>query len=91
MNGSSKQGPDGRFPGARLHVEAVPRLPTFPARWTLEDPRGCPYFVFWTTPEGGLEYHVRMVRLADGAVRLFTPDGRAAASGWSVTPAAPWR
>jgi hypothetical protein len=81
MNGSGGRGSDGRFSGPRLHVEAVPRLPIFPARWTLEDPRGRPYFVFWTTPEGELEYHGRMVRLADWAVRLSTPDGKSCRIG----------
>jgi len=42
---------DGRFAGSnRVNVEDVPRLPTFPAAWTLSDPRGRPYFVFWTSP-----------------------------------------
>lgn len=37
---------DGRFAGSnRVNVEDVPRLPTFPAAWTLSDPRGRPYFV----------------------------------------------
>ena len=40
---------DGRFSGARFNVEEIPRLPTFPARWALEDPRRVPYLVFWTT------------------------------------------
>jgi uncharacterized C2H2 Zn-finger protein len=53
---------------------------------TLEDPRGCPYFVFWTTPEGELEYHLRMMRLADGAVRLSTPDGRSCRIGMVRRP-----
>jgi hypothetical protein len=38
----------GRFAGVRYDVESIPRLPTFPARWALEDPRGRPYLVFWT-------------------------------------------
>ena len=65
----------GRFDGTRLHVESVPRLPTFPARWVMEDPRGRPYFVFWINAEGGLSYRVRMVQAADrGAVTLSTPE-----------------
>jgi len=32
----------GRFSGARFDVEQIPRLPTFPARWALDDPRGRP-------------------------------------------------
>jgi len=44
---------DGRFAGSnRVNVEDVPRLPTFPAAWTLSDPRGRPYFV--SVPGGGL-------------------------------------
>ena len=27
----------GRFDGVRVNVDQVPRLPMFPARWTLED------------------------------------------------------
>ena len=30
---------DGRFMGPRANVEGVPRLPSFPASWALEDPR----------------------------------------------------
>jgi hypothetical protein len=56
-------------------VESVPRLPTFPARWTLEDPRRQPYFVFWTTPAGKLSYHLRMVHLDATTVRVSTPEG----------------
>src|SRR5882724_1373162 len=37
----------GRFSGARTNVEDMPRLPTFAARWTVEDRRGRPYIVFW--------------------------------------------
>lgn len=51
--GQDRQG-DGRFAGARLDVESVPRLPTFPVRWTLEDPRGRPSFVFWTVSVPGI-------------------------------------
>jgi hypothetical protein len=33
------------------------RLPTFPARWVLGNPRRRAYFVFWTTEyDGELEY-----------------------------------
>jgi hypothetical protein len=49
--GNSQPGHDGRFEGAyRVNVEDVPRRPAFPAAWTLSDPRGRPYFVFWTSP-----------------------------------------
>ncbi len=43
---------DGRFSGPRVNVEQVPRLPTFPARWVLEDPRKRPYLVFWESDDG---------------------------------------
>jgi len=76
MNGSGTRDHEGRFSGARLHVEAVPRLPAFPARWTLEDPRGRPYFVFWTASDGTLSYHLQMARLDAATVRLSTPEGR---------------
>jgi hypothetical protein len=82
MNGSGRsgrdgsRGSDGRFSGARLHVEAVPRLPTFPARWTLEDPRGRPYFVFWTDRGGELSHHVRMATLGEDAVLVSRPDDK---------------
>lgn len=75
--GNQGRDSDGRFAGAyRVNVESVPRLPIFPARWTLEDPRGRPYFVFWTSPEGVLSYAVRMERSEQGkAIQLSTPDG----------------
>ena len=38
----------------RVNVDRVPRLPTFPARWVLEDPRSRSYFVFWSDPGGKL-------------------------------------
>lgn len=44
---------DGRFTGPRVNVDKVPRLPTFPARWALEDPRRRPYLVFWRSSDGG--------------------------------------
>jgi len=76
MNGGGRRDPNGRFCGSRLHVEAVPRLPTFPARWALEDPRRLPYFVFWVRPHDGLlSFHVRMVCLDAETVRLSTPEG----------------
>jgi len=49
-----RRDPDGRFAGARRNVEGVPRLPTFPLRWVLDDRRRCPYFVFWTSDDGDL-------------------------------------
>ncbi len=67
---------DGRFSGARFNVEEIPRLPTFPARWTLQDPRRLPYLVFWTTEGGSLCYPLRMQRIDSGkAVRVTKPSG----------------
>ena len=68
---------DGRFAGSnRVNVEDVPRLPTFPAAWTLADPRGRPYFVFWTSPhDGTLTRVLRMESVQQGAaVQLTIPD-----------------
>ena len=66
----------GRFSGARFNVEEIPRLPTFPARWALEDPRRVPYLVFWTTEGGSLCYPLRMQRIDEGkAVRVTKPSG----------------
>src|SRR5260370_28981213 len=68
---------DGRFAGSnRVNVEDVPRLPTFPAAWTLADPRGRPYFVFWTSPhDGTLTRILRMESVQQGAaVQLTIPD-----------------
>jgi hypothetical protein len=75
--GNSQQGHDGRFDGAyRVNVEDVPRLPTFPAAWTLADPRGRPYFVFWTSPfDGAVTRVLRMESVPQGtAVQLTIPD-----------------
>jgi hypothetical protein len=52
-------------------VESVPRLPTFPARWALTDPRRRPYFVFWTSDDGDLEYCLKMAQSEDGAAVLI--------------------
>jgi hypothetical protein len=67
----------GRFEGAyRVDVEDVPRLPTFPAAWTLSDPRGRPYLVFWVSPhDGTLTRVLRMESVQQGAaVQLTIPD-----------------
>ena len=66
--GNKQQGYGGRFEGAyRVDVEDVPRLPTFPAAWTLSDPRGRPYFVFWTSPhDGTLTRILRMESVQQG-------------------------
>src|SRR5262245_39223869 len=79
MNGGKARTRDGggRFYGARLDVEAVPRLPTFPARWALEDPRERTYLVFWTDEGSGLEYPIGMkAEPGHDAVRIFDPAGR---------------
>ncbi len=38
----------------------MPRLPTFPARWVLEDPRQRSYLVFWVSADGGTGYALKM-------------------------------
>ena len=60
----------------RVDVEDVPRLPTFPAAWTLADPRGRPYFVFWTSPlDDTLTRVLRMESAQQGAaVQVTIPD-----------------
>jgi hypothetical protein len=79
MNGKEKpnRGAGGRFLGGRrVNVEGIPRLPTFPVAWTLADPRGRPYFVFWTGLDGALSHVLRLERAENGgAVRLRTPGG----------------
>jgi len=78
MNGKQKpRGAAGRFRGGRrVNVESIPRLPTFPVAWALADPRGRPYFTFWTGPDGTLSYVVRLERAENGgAVSLTTPRG----------------
>ncbi len=60
----------------RVNVESVPRLPTFPARWLVDDPRGRAYFVFWTTRDGNVAYALRMDAVEDGhAVTLRNDAG----------------
>jgi hypothetical protein len=54
-----------RFAGPRVNVEDVPRLPTTPARWLLDDPRCRPYFSFWQKDRGtahDIAYAARMER-----------------------------
>ncbi len=46
--------------GLRVDVEQVPRLPTFPARWVLEDPRKRPYLVFWVSDDGDRCHGIQM-------------------------------
>ena len=57
---SRKRDTAGRFAGPRANVEQVPRLPTFPARWVLEDPRRRPYLVFWTSNDGENRWGLKM-------------------------------
>jgi hypothetical protein len=67
----------GRFSGIRFNLENVPRLPTFPAHWALEDLRGRAYLVFWVADDGSLAYLLRVQRIDDGkAVVVATPAGR---------------
>jgi hypothetical protein len=47
------RGSDGRFLGERVNVEGTWRLPVFPARWALQDPRKWPYLVVWQDDECG--------------------------------------
>ena len=57
-------------------MEAVPRLPTFPAHRTLTDRRRRPHFVFWTGRDGSLQYPFRITPDAGGsAVILNTVQG----------------
>jgi len=57
-----------------VNVDRVPRLPTFPARWVLEDPRGRTYFVFWSDPGGKLVRALLMAPSDDRcAILLSTP------------------
>jgi len=65
-------------PGTATDVESMPRLPTFPARWVLDDPRGRAYFVFWTGRDGDPGYPLRMMPAEDGnSVIVGDRDGRA--------------
>jgi hypothetical protein len=68
---------DGRFAGSnRVNVEDVPRLPTFPAAWTLSDPRDRPYLVFWVSPhDGTLTRVLRMESVQQGAAVQLTIPG----------------
>ena len=62
-------------PGWRSRTASTP-LPTFPAAWTLSDPRGRPYFVFWTSPhDDTLTRVLRMESVQQrAAVQLTIPD-----------------
>ena len=75
--GNGAHGADGRFCGAhRVTVESVPRLPTFPAAWTLDDPRRCAYLVFWTGHDGSMYLSLRMEQIDGGqAVQISTESG----------------
>src|SRR5262245_13699252 len=54
----------------------IPRLPTFPARWVLEDPRRRPYLVFWVSDSGHLRYPLHMEQIGRAAAVRVTnrPD-----------------
>jgi hypothetical protein len=69
--GRNLQGDAAHFKGPRRDVESVPRLPTFPLRWVLDDPRRRPYFVFWTD-SGGLRYGLKMALSNNGDAVLVT-------------------
>lgn len=75
-----ERGYAGRFAGARLDVESVPRLPVIAARRLLDDPRGLPYFVGWRSPEEpGLFAYALRLECDPGtrhAVRIVFADGR---------------
>src|SRR5215467_1668161 len=76
MESERKRGADGRFEGLRVNVEDVPRLPTFPARWVLEDPRRRPYFVYWA-PENGPAWALKMASAGqDGGVLVTFENGQ---------------
>ena len=76
MEKPRKRGPDGRFTGPRWDVEGIPRLPTFPARWVLDDPRRRPYLVFWG-PEHGPAFALKMMPSAEGdAVLIEFKNGK---------------
>ena len=75
--GNGAHGADGRFSGAhRVTVESVPRLPTFPAAWTLADPRRCAYLVFWMGHDGSMYLSLRMEQI-DGGRRFRSRRGAA--------------
>lgn len=63
---------NGRFAGSRANVENVPRLPTFPARWVLDDPRRRPYFVLWTSEDDDCRYGLKMAPGEEGDAVLIT-------------------
>jgi putative ABC transport system substrate-binding protein len=67
----------GRFSGPRANAECVPRLPTFAARWVLEDPRRRPYLVFWTSDDGESRWGLKMAPTDDpDAVSVTLEDGK---------------
>ena len=80
-------------------MESVPRLPTFPARLVLGDPRRRPYFVFWTGEyDGELEYCLKMAPSQNGEAVLVpledapvgTSNGRAGITRhWTAVATSP--
>jgi hypothetical protein len=71
MESTRKRDPAGRFDGVRWNVEDVPRLPTFLARWVLEDPRQRPYLVYWA-PTNGPAFALKMTPAEDGLAVVTT-------------------
>ena len=72
MNGQTEQGNRVTAAASKARTGSMsrmsPRLPTFPAAWTLSDPRGRPYFVFWTSPfDDTLTRILRMESIREGA------------------------
>src|SRR6267378_332405 len=72
---SRKRDTAGRFAGPRANVERVPRLPTFAARWVLEDPRRRPYLVFWTSDDGEIRWGLKMAPTDDPDAVFVTLEG----------------
>lgn len=68
-----ERGRGGRFAGARVNVEDVPRLPSIVARWVIEDPRRRPYLAVWRSLwDDSVALAVRATVEGD-AVRLESP------------------
>ena len=59
----------------RANVDDVPRLPSFPATWVLEDPRRRPYLVFWTAADGDIPWALKMAPTEDPDAVLVTLEG----------------
>jgi hypothetical protein len=59
---------EGRFVGVRINEDEIPRLPTFPAQWALEDARKRPYLVIW----GRGAYAIKMTPAEGGDAVVVT-------------------